>query len=59
MYCLGLFVYGVNMNVLLPMIRGVLLDENSLAVAYDFVRGEPRGKLTKARKGKKSKEASR
>lgn len=35
-------------------LQGVLLDENSLAVAYDFVRGEPRGKLTKARKGKKS-----
>jgi cytochrome c oxidase accessory protein FixG len=26
-------------------LQGVLLDENSLAVAYDFVRGEPRGKL--------------
>ena len=35
-------------------LQGVLLDENSLAVAYDFVRGEPRGKLTKARQGKKS-----
>ena len=28
-------------------LQGVLLDENSLAVAYDFVRGEPRGKLKK------------
>ncbi len=34
--------------------QGVLLDDNSLTVAYDYVRGEPRGKLTKARKGKKS-----
>lgn len=35
-------------------LQGVLLDEDSLAVSYDFVRGEPRGKLTKARKAKKS-----
>lgn len=28
-------------------LQGVLLDHNSLAVAYDFVRGEPRGKLKK------------
>ena len=28
--------------------QGVLLDENSLNVAYDFVRGEPRGRLSKA-----------
>lgn len=34
--------------------QGVLLDEDSLAVSYDFERGEPRGKLKKARKGKKS-----
>ncbi|HPQ22581.1 MAG TPA: FixG Ig-like domain-containing protein, partial [Saprospiraceae bacterium] len=27
--------------------QGVMLDENSLAVSYDFVRGEPRGKLTR------------
>ena len=26
-------------------LQGVLLDENSLAVSYDYVRGEPRGKL--------------
>ncbi len=34
--------------------QSVLLDENSLAVSYDFVRGEPRGRLkrnkTKAKK---------
>ncbi|MBT8234447.1 MAG: 4Fe-4S binding protein [Saprospiraceae bacterium] len=35
-------------------LQGVLLDENSLAVSYDFVRGEPRGHLIKPRKGKKS-----
>jgi polyferredoxin len=35
-------------------LQGVLLDENSLAVAYDFERGEPRGKLTRAKKAKKS-----
>ena len=35
-------------------LQGVLLDEDSLAVAYDFERGEPRGRLKKARKGKKS-----
>lgn len=34
--------------------QGVLLDDNSLNVAYDFVRGEPRGKLSRARKGKRS-----
>lgn len=31
-------------------LQGVLLDENSLAVAYDFERGEPRGKLKKKKK---------
>lgn len=28
-------------------LQGVLLDEKSVVVAYDFVRGEPRGKLKK------------
>ncbi|MCA0388371.1 MAG: cytochrome c oxidase accessory protein CcoG [Bacteroidetes bacterium] len=28
-------------------LQGVLLDKNSLAVTYDFVRGEPRGKIRK------------
>ena len=27
--------------------QGVLLDKDSLAVSYDFVRGEPRGKLSR------------
>lgn len=34
--------------------QSVLLDENSLTVAYDFVRGEPRGKLSKQREKSKS-----
>ena len=34
-------------------LQGVLLDENSLAVAYDFERGEPRGKLSRSKKTKK------
>lgn len=28
-------------------LQGVLLDDNSLAVAYDYERGEPRGKIRK------------
>ena len=28
-------------------LQGVLLDKNSIVVAYDYERGEPRGKLTK------------
>ena len=28
-------------------LQGVLLDEHSLAVQYDFVRGEPRGKISR------------
>jgi cytochrome c oxidase accessory protein FixG len=28
-------------------LQGVLLDKNSMVVAYDYERGEPRGKLTK------------
>jgi len=39
-------------------LQGVLLDENSLAVAYDFERGEPRGKLSKTRKDKKNSDDS-
>jgi len=35
-------------------LQSVLVDENTLAVSYDFERGEPRGKLTKAKKAKKS-----
>ena len=32
-------------------LQGVLLDRNSILVAYDYVRGEPRGKLTETDKG--------
>lgn len=32
-------------------LQGVMLDQNSLAVSYDFVRGEPSGKIK--RKGKR------
>ena len=31
-------------------LQGVLLDEDSLAVSYDFERGEPRGRLKKQKK---------
>jgi len=31
-------------------LQGVLLDQNSIVVAYDFVRGEPRGKIRKSTK---------
>jgi cytochrome c oxidase accessory protein FixG len=34
-------------------LQGVLLDKNSLVVAYDYVRGEPRGKLSKNGEDKK------
>jgi cytochrome c oxidase accessory protein FixG len=29
-------------------LQGVLLDQNSMVIAYDHVRGEPRGKLSKS-----------
>lgn len=31
-------------------LQGVLLDKNSIVVSYDFVRGEPRGKIRKQKK---------
>ncbi len=31
-------------------LQGVLLDKNSIAVIYDWVRGEPRGKMQKKKK---------
>jgi cytochrome c oxidase accessory protein FixG len=33
-------------------LQGVLLDKKSIVVAYDYVRGEPRGKIKKEREGK-------
>lgn len=44
--CIAICPYG--------RLQGVLLDDNSLAVNYDFVRGEPRGKLVKSKETKKS-----
>ena len=32
-------------------LQGVLLDKNSILVAYDYVRGEPRGKITELGNG--------
>ncbi|HMQ48676.1 MAG TPA: cytochrome c oxidase accessory protein CcoG [Saprospiraceae bacterium] len=37
--CIAICPYG--------RMQGVLLDQNSIVVAYDFVRGEPRGKIRK------------
>ncbi|HEM48577.1 MAG TPA: 4Fe-4S binding protein, partial [Caldithrix sp.] len=34
-------------------LQGVLLDQNSIVVAYDFIRGEPRGKIRKNEAGHK------
>lgn len=33
-------------------LQGVLLDRNSIVVAYDYVRGEPRGKLSETNESK-------
>ncbi len=38
--CVAICPYG--------RLQGVLLDRNSIVVAYDFERGEPRGKIRKA-----------
>ena len=37
--CIAICPYG--------RLQGVLLDKNSVAIMYDFVRGEPRGKMKK------------
>lgn len=42
--CVAICPYG--------RLQGVLLDKNSIVVAYDFVRGEPRGKIRKSKKSK-------
>jgi cytochrome c oxidase accessory protein FixG len=34
-------------------LQGVLLDKNSIVVAYDYIRGEPRAKYTKKKEEKK------
>ncbi len=40
--CIAICPYG--------RLQGVLLDKNSIAVIYDWVRGEPRGKMQKKKK---------
>lgn len=40
--CIAICPYG--------RLQGVMLDQNSIVVAYDFVRGEPRGKIRKSTK---------
>ena len=40
--CIAVCPYG--------RLQGVLLDKNSVVVSYDFVRGEPRGKIRKKKK---------
>lgn len=45
--CVAICPYG--------RLQGVMLDKNSIVVAYDYVRGEPRGKL---KKGKEQKSAA-
>jgi cytochrome c oxidase accessory protein FixG len=37
--CVAICPYG--------RLQGVMLDQNSIVVAYDFIRGEPRGKIKK------------
>jgi cytochrome c oxidase accessory protein FixG len=44
--CVAICPYG--------RMQGVMLDQNSIVVAYDFVRGEPRGKIKKNRKQPKA-----
>lgn len=40
--CIAICPYG--------RLQGVMLDKNSIVVAYDYIRGEPRGKLKKSAK---------
>ena len=40
--CIAICPYG--------RLQGVMLDKNSIAIMYDWVRGEPRGKIKKNRK---------
>lgn len=42
--CIAICPYG--------RMQGVLLDKNSIIVAYDFIRGEPRGKVKKTSRQK-------
>ncbi|MEM6963299.1 MAG: cytochrome c oxidase accessory protein CcoG [Bacteroidota bacterium] len=44
--CIAICPYG--------RMQGVLLDENSIVVAYDYLRGEPRGKLKRKKAAKRN-----
>lgn len=44
--CIAVCPYG--------RLQGVMLDKNSIVIAYDHIRGEPRGKIRKQRKNKKT-----
>lgn len=44
--CIAICPYG--------RLQGVLLDEDSICVSYDYVRGEPRGKISRNRPKKSS-----
>jgi cytochrome c oxidase accessory protein FixG len=44
--CIAVCPYG--------RLQGVLLDKNSIAIMYDYERGEPRGRIKKERKKAKS-----
>lgn len=44
--CIAICPYG--------RLQGVLLDPNSIVIAYDFIRGEPRGKIRKEKQPEKT-----
>jgi polyferredoxin len=44
--CVAICPYG--------RLQGVLLDKNSIVVSYDFIRGEPRGKIRKLDQNRRS-----
>lgn len=48
-YAVFAFIREIVCIVICPYgrMQGVLLDSNSIVVAYDFIRGEPRGKIKK------------
>ena len=48
-YVVYAFVREIVCIVICPYgrLQGVMLDKNSVVVAYDYIRGEPRGKIKK------------
>ncbi|MDJ1479339.1 cytochrome c oxidase accessory protein CcoG [Cytophagaceae bacterium YF14B1] len=48
-YIVFAFIREIVCIVICPYgrLQGVMLDNNSIVVAYDFIRGEPRGKMRK------------